>query len=55
MGMLPPKKLNEVYDTRWGYRPFELWHGDITELNFAIDLLLIAQLGDIQPIHFINL
>jgi hypothetical protein len=45
--MLTPEKLNEVYvDTRWGSRPFELWHGDITKLNFPINLLLIAQPGD---------
>jgi hypothetical protein len=46
--MLTPKKLNQVdVDTRWGYRSFELWHGDITKLNFTIDLLLIAQPGDV--------
>jgi hypothetical protein len=45
--MLTPTKLNELQvDTRWGYRSFELWHGDITKLNFTINLLLIAQHGD---------
>jgi hypothetical protein len=38
--------LNQLdIDTRWGYRTFELWHGDITKLTFPIDLLLIAQPG----------
>jgi hypothetical protein len=47
MGMPTPTKLNELkVDTRWGYRSFELWHGDITKLNFTINLLLIAQSGD---------
>jgi hypothetical protein len=42
----PPEKLNQLYvDTRWGYRSFELWHGDITKLNFTINLLLTAQPG----------
>jgi len=44
--MITPERLNQVeIDTRWGYRSFELWHGDITKLNFKINLLLIAQPG----------
>jgi hypothetical protein len=44
--MVAPEKLNQLdVDTRWGYRAFELWHGDITKLNFTINLLLIAQPG----------
>jgi hypothetical protein len=40
------KRLNIVdVNTRWGYRSFELWHGDITELDFVIDLLVISSLG----------
>jgi hypothetical protein len=47
MGLVKPEKLNELkVDTRWGNRSFELWHGDITKLNFTINLLLIAQPGD---------
>jgi hypothetical protein len=44
--MVTPEKLNQLdVDTRWGYRSFELWHGDITKLNYTINLLLIAQPG----------
>jgi hypothetical protein len=32
-------------DTRWGYRSFELWNADITNLGFAIDLLIISAVG----------
>lgn len=44
--MIEPEKLNQLEtDTRWGIRSFEVWHGDITKLNFPINLLLIAQPG----------
>ena len=44
--MLKPERLNQLdIDTRWGFRSFEVWHGDITKLNFPINLLLIAQPG----------
>jgi hypothetical protein len=44
--MVSTELLNQLdIDTRWGYRTFELWHGDITKLKFPIDLLLIAQPG----------
>jgi hypothetical protein len=44
--MISTERLNQLdIDTRWGYRTFELWHGDITKLTFPIDLLLIAQPG----------
>ena len=52
--MLKSTKLNELYvDTRWGTRTFELWHGDITKLNFTINLLLIAQHGD-DPVYSLH-
>jgi hypothetical protein len=44
--MIEPEKLNQLEtDTRWGIRSFEVWHGDITKLNFPINFLLIAQPG----------
>ena len=44
--MIKPERLNRLdIDTRWGFRSFEVWHGDITKLDFSIDLLLIAQPG----------
>jgi hypothetical protein len=44
--MIKPERLNQLdIDTRWGYRSFEVWHGDITKLDFPINLLLIAQPG----------
>ena len=44
--MVKPERLNQLdIDTRWGFRSFEVWHGDITKLNFPINLLLIAQPG----------
>jgi hypothetical protein len=37
-------------DTRWGYRSIELWHADITNLDFTIDLLIISSFGfDLWP------
>jgi hypothetical protein len=43
--------LNSIsIDTSWGERTFELWHGDITNLDFAIDLLMISTVGsDYSP------
>ena len=29
-------------DTQWGMRSFELWHGDVTNLSFVVDLLVIS-------------
>ena len=44
--MVKPERLNQLdIDTRWGFRSFEVWHGDITKINFPINLLLIAQPG----------
>lgn len=47
------KRLNVVdVDSRWGYRSFELWQGDITQSDFSIDLLMISSVGDdFYPVH----
>jgi Domain of unknown function (DUF4145) len=37
------KQLNLVeIATHWGYRTFELYHGDITKLDFKVDVLAIS-------------
>jgi hypothetical protein len=52
--MVEPERLNQLdIDTRWGFRSFEVWHGDITKLNFLINLLLIAQPGH-YPIYSLH-
>jgi hypothetical protein len=52
--MISAERLNQLdVDTRWGYRTFELWHGDITKLAFPIDLLLIAQPGR-SPVYSLH-
>jgi hypothetical protein len=45
------EQLNITYlDTRWGRRSFELWCGDIIELPFAVDLLIVSSFGfDVTP------
>ena len=47
------KRLNILdVDTRWGFRSFELWNGDVTKFDFAIDLLLISSFGtDFFPLE----
>ena len=36
-------KLNQVeIESPWGYRSFELYNGDITQLNTNVDLLAIS-------------
>lgn len=46
------KQLNLVeIDTPWGYRTFELYHGDITKLDFKVDVLAISAFsGDYEPV-----
>jgi len=34
-----------VVETRWGDREFQLFGGDITKLNFPIDLMIISSIG----------
>jgi hypothetical protein len=29
-------------DTQWGMRSFELWYGDVTNLDFVVELLVIS-------------
>jgi hypothetical protein len=37
------KLLNRIeIETPWGYRSFELYHGDITKLDFKVDVLAIS-------------
>ncbi len=37
------ERLNSIgVDTSWGERSFELWHGDVTNLDFPADLLVIS-------------
>jgi hypothetical protein len=45
------KQLNLLeIDTHWGYRTFELYHGDITQLDFKVDVLAISAFrGDYAP------
>ena len=39
------ERLNLIeIETRWGYRTFELYHGDITQLDEPVDLLVISAL-----------
>ena len=39
----PMELLNSIdIDTQWGTRTFELWHGDVTDLDFVVDLLVIS-------------
>jgi hypothetical protein len=39
-----------VVETRWGDREFQLLHGDITKLNFPIDLMIISSIdSDFTP------
>src|SRR2546423_15501372 len=38
---MQPLNLIEV-ETPWGYRTFELYHGDITQLDFKVDVLAIS-------------
>jgi hypothetical protein len=44
--------LNSIdIDSPWGMRSFELWHGDVTNLHFVVDLLMISTLGsDFSPL-----
>jgi len=44
--------LNSIdIDTQWGMRSFELWHGDVTNLDFIVDLLVISTVGsDFSPL-----
>jgi len=40
---MPLERLNIVdVETKWGYRSFELYQGDITELQEPIDLLVVS-------------
>jgi hypothetical protein len=42
----PMERLNSIdIDTRWSMRSFELWHGDVTNLDFVVDLLMISVVG----------
>ena len=34
-----------VVETRWGDREFQLFRGDITKLNFPVDLMVISSIG----------
>ena len=37
------ERLNSIdLDTPWGTRSFELWHGDVANLDFVVDLLMIV-------------
>jgi hypothetical protein len=39
-----------VVETRWGDRDFQLLCGDVTQLNFPIDLMIISSIGsDFSP------
>ena len=38
-------------ETRWGYKTFELYHGDITKLDFDVDVLAISAAdGKYEPV-----
>jgi hypothetical protein len=47
------KLLNSIdIDTSEGTRSFELWHGDVTNLHFSVDLLVISALeSDFSPLR----
>ena len=34
-----------VVETRWGDREFQLFRGDITKLNFPVDLMVLSSIG----------
>ena len=37
------KAINRVgFETRWGYRTFELFHGDLTQLDRNVDILVVS-------------
>lgn len=46
------KKLNLLeIETRWGYKTFELYHGDITKLEFTVDVLAVSAFyGNYEPV-----
>ena len=46
------ERLNSIdIDTQWGVRSFELWYGDVTNLDFTVDLLVISAVGsDFSPL-----
>ena len=47
------KPLNLIdIETSWGYRTFELHHGDITQLDFDVDVLAVSAFkGDYAPVR----
>jgi hypothetical protein len=47
--LLRRANLTEI-ETRWGYRAFELWQGDITSLDFQVDVLGVSAFAnDYEP------
>jgi hypothetical protein len=47
---MKPLNLIEI-ETPWGYRTFELYHGDVTQLDFKIDVLAISAFkGNYEPL-----
>ena len=47
---MKPLNLIEI-ETPWGFRTFELYHGDITQLDFKVDVLAISAFkGDYTPL-----
>lgn len=49
-GLLKPINLLEI-ETQWGYKTFELYHSDITRLDFKVDVLAIsAFFGNYVPL-----
>jgi hypothetical protein len=48
---MEPVNIVEV-ETQWGYRSFELYQADITQLDFSVDLLVVSAFaGSYVPTH----
>jgi hypothetical protein len=49
--MVEPERLNQLdIDTRWGFRSLEVWHGDITKLNFPKEFTA----NSVSPVAFLT-